>query len=138
MGHYFAVMVPAKEGGFFVRFPDIPEAFTQGDDFEDALTMADDVLHITAEEYAKARKDLPPASNFEAVKTWAENNLNELGNPGHIRIQAYKAPNVDMTPVRLTISVPKATLNIIDEKSKKAGFTRSGFLAHAALAYGQQ
>ncbi len=34
-----AKFTPAKEGGFVVTFPDIPEAITQGDNVEDALAL---------------------------------------------------------------------------------------------------
>ena len=135
MAHYFAIFAPEKKGGFFATFPDIPEAFTQGEDFEEALFMASDVLHIAVEEYAKARKELPRPSSFEEVKAWAEQNLQELGSPGHVRIQAYSAPSVDMTPIRVSVSFTKSTLAEIDAKAKQAGFTRSGFLAHAAQHY---
>jgi antitoxin HicB len=33
-----------REGGYVVTFPDIPEAITQGEDVEDALMHARDVL----------------------------------------------------------------------------------------------
>lgn len=47
-------------------------------------------------------------------------------------IQLFRAPDVDMTPVKVTISLPKSVLASIDAKARKRGFTRSGFLAHAA------
>ena len=49
--------------------------------------------------------------------------------------QYLAAPALDMVPVRVSISIPKSALEVIDEKAKGAGFTRSGFLAHAALEY---
>jgi antitoxin HicB len=44
MLRYPANFEAAEEGGFVVTFPDIPEAITQGEDMEDALLHAADVL----------------------------------------------------------------------------------------------
>jgi antitoxin HicB len=39
-----AVLTPQPEGGFVVRFPDMPEAITQGENVSDALSEASDCL----------------------------------------------------------------------------------------------
>lgn len=41
---YPAKLTPAAEGGFVVTFPDIPEAITQGENVEHALSEAADAL----------------------------------------------------------------------------------------------
>lgn len=41
---YPAVLTPEKEGGFMVRFPDLPEAITSGTGREEALMQAADCL----------------------------------------------------------------------------------------------
>ena len=41
---YSAVLMPEEEGGFMVKFIDLPEAITQGNDIEDALAEASDCL----------------------------------------------------------------------------------------------
>jgi len=41
---YPAILTPEEEGGFTVRFVDLPEAITQGEDIEDALGEAADCL----------------------------------------------------------------------------------------------
>ena len=134
MDYYFAVFVPVKEGGYFVKFPDFPEAFTQGEDFNDAMEMAKDILAITVEEYAAARKPLPRSSGLEGARKWfADNALKFTSDLYHI--QAFTAPNADTTPVRVTVSFPKAALEEIDHKAKMSGMTRSGFLAAVAKAY---
>ena len=49
MQSYFAVFLPVREGGYAVEFPDIPEAFTQGDTIEECVIMGTDVLNIAVE-----------------------------------------------------------------------------------------
>lgn len=137
MASYFAVFMPVKEGGYAVEFPDFPEAFTQAGTFEECLVMGSDILAITVEEYIKARKDMPEPSTLQQVEEWA---ANEQGNadldPSRRRlIQLFRAPDVDATPVRVSVSFTKSMLDEIDSKAKAAGYTRSGFLAQAAQTY---
>ncbi len=137
MASYFAVFMPIQEGGYSVEFPDIPEAFTQGNTLEECLALGADVLAIAAEEYAKARKNMPKPSTLEQVETWAEKQKSESGIDASRRFlfQLFRAPTVDMTPVRVSVSFPKSTLEEIDAKAGRGGFTRSGFLARAAQQY---
>lgn len=135
--NYFAVFFPVREGGYSVEFPDLPEAFTQGKTLDECLTLGAEVLAITIEEYAKARKALPAPVEFDDVWRWASEQRSDadfLPERDPI-IQLFRAPDVDMTPVRVTISLAKSTLEEIDEKAKQAGYTRSGFLAKAAQEY---
>ena len=137
MASYFAVFMPTKEGHYAVEFPDIPEAFTQGDTPEECVIMGSDVLAIAVEEYAKARKELPAPSPPEKILAWAEEQKSDpnLAAGGQFLMQLFRAPDVDATPVRISISLPKSTLASIDEKAREAGLTRSGFLAAAATAF---
>lgn len=69
--------MPVREGGYAVEFPDIPEAFTQGENLEECMVMGAEVLAIAVEEYAKARKELPTPSNLDEVEAWAETQKND-------------------------------------------------------------
>ena len=137
MDYYFAAFLPVKEGGYAIAFPDIPEATSQGVDLADCMVMAADALAVCTEEYAKARKQLPPPSSLSDMETWAQAQRDDpdLMPDGKILLQLVKAPQVDMTPVKISISLPKATLAAIDDKARQAGLTRSGYLSTAALAY---
>ncbi|AGI32715.1 TPA: type II toxin-antitoxin system HicB family antitoxin [Mannheimia haemolytica] len=56
---YPALFTPAEEGGFVVTFPDLPEAITQGDTFEEAMEMAEDVLLSCVEIYFDEDRRFP-------------------------------------------------------------------------------
>ena len=43
---FMAVFAPAPEGGYEVRFPDLPGCFSQGDSLEEAMIMAKDALEL--------------------------------------------------------------------------------------------
>ena len=135
--YYFAAIFPTKEGHFTVEFPDFPEAFTQGATLDECMVMGKDVLDITVEEYAKARKPLPQPSNLQQVKAWAETQRHEPGiqSDGDFLYQMFAAPSVERTPVRINLSLAKYILAAIDAKAQALGMTRSGFVAEAAMAY---
>jgi len=52
----------AKEGGFVVTFPDIPEAITQGDNIDDALQHAADALETALDFYFEDGRRVPMPS----------------------------------------------------------------------------
>jgi predicted RNase H-like HicB family nuclease len=137
MDYYFAVFMPVKEGGYAIAFPDIPEAVSQGVDLAECMVMAADALATCADEYTKARKPLPAPSTLEQVEAWAEAHKGDEGlqEHGKMLFQLFRAPQMDATPVKISISVPKSTLALIDERAKEFGLTRSGYLSKAALAY---
>jgi len=62
---YPVVLEAQPEGGFVVRFPDIPEAITQGDDEDEALLYAVDALETALEIYVEERRPLPVPSPAE-------------------------------------------------------------------------
>lgn len=57
-----ANFIPEKEGGFYVTFPDIPEALTQGDDLEETQHYAEEVLDVAMEFYLEDRRAVPAPS----------------------------------------------------------------------------
>ena len=46
-------------GGFVVTFPDVPEAITEGDTFDEAMSMAQEALELALTFYTEASKALP-------------------------------------------------------------------------------
>jgi antitoxin HicB len=62
---YPANFKAAEEGGFVVTFPDIPEAITQGEDVEDALHHAADVLESALEFYLESGRRIPAPSKLK-------------------------------------------------------------------------
>jgi len=59
MFEYPVELISAKEGGFVVTFPDVPEAITQGDDEEEVLEYASEALETALDFYIGDRRQLP-------------------------------------------------------------------------------
>lgn len=57
-----------EDGIFYAQFPDIPEAFTDGEDFREVIYNAKDVLGLVLYEREKRGMDIPEA-NFGMIKT---------------------------------------------------------------------
>ncbi len=137
---YVAALVPEKQtdgGGWSVYIPDVPNAITCGTDVPDAIEMAEDVLRMMLQDMAGESKKIPAPSSLEEVQTMVRAIRHEDGlhYPEETLYQYIPAPSLDMVPVKLSISLPKAVLTEIDAKAKSLGYTRSGFLAHAAQTY---
>jgi len=57
--HYPAVYEPQEPSGFFVRFIDLPEAVTQGEDLDACAFNGAEVLSLVLEEYVESGRDIP-------------------------------------------------------------------------------
>lgn len=62
---YPAHFVIGGNGSFIVSFRDIPQALTQGDNWEDAVEMATDALSTALEFYFEDNLPVPPPSAFQ-------------------------------------------------------------------------
>ena len=66
---YPAVFTPEDKGLFSIRFPDIENCVTCGDNLEDGMIMAEDVLALVLfSDYEEKCKIVPKASTIEDIK----------------------------------------------------------------------
>ena len=80
---YPAVFTPEEEGGFSVFFPDFDGCYTCGDNLQDAIMMAEDVLAFYLYDEEKEGHMIPAASKLENVK------LN-VGAVSYTHLDVYK------------------------------------------------
>lgn len=65
---YPAMVTPEEGGGFFVRFVDMDEAFTEGDSLEEALFNAVEVLSLTLNGRMEEGMEIPvPSTGMEGA-----------------------------------------------------------------------
>ena len=133
MKAYYAAIIP-DDGVYAVLFPDVPGCQTQGGTLEEAFTQAVEALAGHLEALASDSDPIPePQTHDEA---WAKllADCKEMGIklPKATLFQLIPAPELDLSPVRVTVSFKRYTLDMIDRKAEAAGMTRSGFLAQAA------
>ena len=138
MTYYLAGIIREADGsGYSVYFPDVPNVAAGGESVEEALGNAASGLAMALRDLAERNAPIPAPSSMEAAraKVRAERELDGLPFPDDALFQYVAAPELDMAPVRVNITLPRAVLHDVDEKARLAGMTRSGFLAAAAQAY---
>lgn len=132
--YYIAAFVPEKEGNFSVYFPDIPDCVTGGYSLAECVEYGEDIFREMILELVENKKPVPAPSDMDKIREMvkairAEANLPYSENTVY---QLFPSPATEDVPVRVTISLPKNLLEQLDRRAKTEGFTRSGFLAHAA------
>lgn len=136
MRYYYMAFIPARSGGYVILSPDFREIRSQGASLEECMGMSMDALEIIAKEYAQRQEPMPdPCDSIEARARIRE-VLESVDEPREECIfQLVPAPEASLSPVRVSTTFPKRTLDIIDRKARELGMSRSGFLAAAAEAY---
>lgn len=64
---YPAVFTPCDEGGYTVRFPDVPGCYTDGGTLAEAIEMAQDALCLMLYDTEERREQTPAASALDSV-----------------------------------------------------------------------
>ena len=124
MVQYFGLIRKENSSDYGVDFPDFPGCITAGKTLDEARTMAIEALNVHIEFMLEDSEQLPAPTSLEKIMTLAENRdavgiLAEVNLPSTVR--------------RINITVREEVLSKIDRYAKHHGFTRSDFLAHAAL-----
>ena len=114
---------PTNEA-YNVIFPDVQGGYTCGYDFNEAVDMAKEVLYFALEDI----KDKPIANTLEY---FTSHRLQELDIPLSAIPQAVEYKEEKFKKV--TISMKKEALKIIDNYTKLHHISRSAFLEQSAL-----
>lgn len=134
MQSYFAYMVPLREGGYQVTFPDFPEAATFGSDLDDALLMGQDMLDISVSERLRASRSLPEPSDKKAVIEAMKQEKGSEEPDSDCLIQLFM-PDYVRRELASPIIVPRSVLEKIDAKARASGMQRSELVEAAAQAF---
>jgi len=62
---FYPAVIKSDDEGWFVTFPDIPEALTSGSTHDEAVTMAKDALVTAMEFYFEDRREIPMPSRVK-------------------------------------------------------------------------
>jgi predicted RNase H-like HicB family nuclease len=124
MRQYIALIHKDADSDYGVSFPDLPGCVTAGVDLDDARRMAEEALALHLEGMAEDDEPIPEPSSLDAVMADRENR-------DAVAI-LVKAPQMATKVTRANITVPEDELERIDRFADEHGYTRSGFLRHAA------
>ncbi len=117
------------KGGLWCEFPDIPGCMTDGDNLEDLMKNAADVLETMIEVMVEDGKALPEPSGAEALKAKAD----ACGEPVLfvVPVTGY-LPDV---PARINVTSTASKIAEITAFAKRIKKTRSELMVEATLDY---
>ncbi len=98
---YPALFHKAKEGGFWISFPDIPECLTEGDNMDDAYNMAIDALGLCLTDMEKNNIPFPAPSPVDKITVDADALLVVI----EFDMLAYKK-RTSSKSVKKTLTIP--------------------------------
>jgi predicted RNase H-like HicB family nuclease len=124
MRQYIALIHKDADSDFGVSFPDLPGCVTAGVDLDDARRMAEEALALHLAGMAEDDEPIPETSSLETVMAERENR--------DAVAMLVKAPPATAKAVRVNMTIPEDELEQIDKFAAEHGYTRSGFLVHAA------
>ncbi len=108
---FMAVFTPDPEGGYEIRFPDLPGCFSQGDSLEEAMIMAKDALELHLWGMEDDNISIPPATLPE--------NIELQKGCFTVPISVYMPPvreEMNNKTIKKTLTLP-AWLNRISEEA---------------------
>jgi predicted RNase H-like HicB family nuclease len=123
--NFIALIHKDADSDYGVSFPDLPGVVTAGVDLDDARGMAEEALALHLEGMEADHDPIPEPSSLEAVMADRENR-------DAVAI-LVKAPAKAAKAVRINVTVPEDELEAIDRYAAEQGYSRSGFLVHAAM-----
>jgi predicted RNase H-like HicB family nuclease len=124
MRQYIALIHKDAGSDYGVSFPDLRGCVTAGVDLDDARRMAEEALALHLTGMAEDDEPIPKPSSLDAVMADRENR-------DAVAI-LVRAPAATTKSVRVNMTIPEDELEQIDEFATEHGYTRSGFLLHAA------
>ena len=128
MRYPIAIEIGDRNTAFGVVTPDLPGCFSAGDTLDEVIKSAHEAALAWIEATLDAGGQVPAPSSLDAVR----NNPDYAGwTLGVIEINPDM---LDDTSERVNILLPRRILKRLDAQAKAHGESRSGYIAHLALA----
>ncbi len=125
MTQYIALIHKEPTSDYGVSFPDFPGCISAGETLDEARDMATEALSLHIEGMTEDGDSLPLPSSLEQV-------MSDPVNRDGVAI-LVDSPEETVRAVRVNVTLPENVLARIDAFAAQAGYSRSGFLAKAAI-----
>ena len=120
---YPAILTLEDNGQYSVKFPDIQNCYTGGDNMADAIGMAEDVLCLMLYDMEKDGKAIPDPSDSKAILVNDENSVISF-----VRCDTdYYRRYYENKSVKKTLTIPMW----LNERAERANINFSGILQEA-------
>lgn len=122
---YPAVFTPEENGAYSVNFPDLDGCYTCGDNLQDAIMMAEDVLAFYLYDEEAAGKAIPKASPAAGISLEADEFVNYVAcdTLAYAKMHSNKA-------VKKTLTIPEW----LNDAATNAGINFSQVLQEALMS----
>lgn len=124
---YPIVIHKDKNSDYGVIVPDLPGCFSAGETMDEAIEMAHEAVECHIEGMLLEGEPLPAAQPIEHHQS----NPEYAG--GIWALVEIDLSRLEDTTERVNITLSRRVLTLIDEAAKRAGESRSGFLARAGI-----
>lgn len=128
---YPVVIHKDKNSDYGVIVPDLPGCFSAGGTLDEALEMAGEAVECHIEGLLLDGEALP------AVHPIEHHQRNPEYADGVWALVELDLSKLEDTTERVNITISRRVLTLIDEAAKRAGESRSGFLARAGIEAAQ-
>jgi predicted RNase H-like HicB family nuclease len=128
---YPVVIHKDSDSDYGVTVPDLPGCFSAGETLDEALEMVHEAMECHIEGILLDGESLPEARPIEHHQ-----NNPEFAH-GVWALVELDLSRLEDTTERVNITLSRRVLTLIDEAAKRAGESRSGFLARAGIEAAQ-
>ena len=111
-----------------VIVPDLPGCFSAGDTLEEALAQAEAAIVAWIDTAIDHGQDVPAPSPIELLRAAHPDMSHWIW-----ALVTIDPATLDDTLERVNISLPRRVLQRLDSQARRAGETRSGYIARMAL-----
>jgi predicted RNase H-like HicB family nuclease len=124
MRHYIALIHKERTSDFGVSFPDFPGCISAGSTLDEAIKMGAEALAAHIGLLVEEGQSIPEPSSVERIMAEPENRDGV--------VVLIPGPDDAAKSVRVNITLPEDALRDIDAYAETHGYSRSGFIVHAA------
>ena len=128
MRYPVAIEIGDEDTAYGVVVPDLPGCFSAGDTLDEAMTSAEEAAIAWIEATMDDGRAVPVPSSLEAVRANPEYAGWSFG------VVNVDPAALDTTSERVNIILPRRVLLRLDASAKAHGESRSGYIAHLAMA----
>jgi predicted RNase H-like HicB family nuclease len=132
MRYPIAIEKGGKKHAHGIVVPDLPGCFSAGDTLDEAMTNAKEAILLHLEGLLDDRQPLPAPRSLE------DHQKNRKFRGWTWAVVDVDLAEIDKKTERINITVPRRLLRVIDEAARRAGETRSGYLARVGIAAAQR
>ena len=128
MRYVVAIEKGDKKHAYGVVVPDLPGCFSAGDTLDEALVNAKEAILLHLDGLLDDKRPIPPLRSLE------EHAKKRQWKGWTLAVVDVDLGEIDKKVERINITLSRRVLRVIDDAAKRAGESRSGYIARVGLS----